>query len=54
MGQGLNRKAVSYLNDLTVLSMSVMGFQKSLDGEWVDGVSTIHFFLYYQKMSFYG
>ena len=32
--------------DLSVLSMSVMGFQKkSLDGGWVGEVSSIHFFL---------
>ena len=34
-------KVVSYY-DLSVLSMSMMGFQKkSLDGEWVGGVSSI-------------
>ena len=35
--------------DLSVLSMSVMGFQnkKSLDGGWVDGVSSIQFVLYF-------
>ena len=34
-------KVVSYY-DLSVLSMSVMGFpKKSLDGEWVGGVSSI-------------
>ena len=38
-------KVVGYY-DLSVLSMSVMGFQKkSLDGGWVDGVSSIQFFL---------
>ena len=37
-------KIVGYY-DLSVLSMSVMGFQKSLDGGWVGGVSSIHFFL---------
>ena len=32
--------------DLSVLSMSVMGFQKnSLDGGWAGGVSSIQFFL---------
>ena len=32
--------------DPSVLSMSVMGFQKeSLDGGWVGGVSSIQFFL---------
>ena len=36
-------KVVGYY-DLSVLSMSVMGFQKSLDGGWVGGVSSIHFF----------
>ena len=37
-------KVVSYY-DLSVLSMSVMGFQKkSLDGGWVGGVSSIQFF----------
>ena len=33
-------KVVSYY-DLSVLSMSVMGFKKSLDGGWVGGVSSI-------------
>ena len=34
-------KVVGYY-DLSVLSTSVMGFQKkSLDGGWVDGVSSI-------------
>ena len=38
-------KVVGYY-DLSVLSMSVMGFQKkSLDGGWVGGVSSIQFFL---------
>ena len=38
-------KVVGY-HDLSVLSMSVMGFQKkSLDGVWVGGVSYIQFFL---------
>ena len=37
------RKVVGYC-DLSVLSMSVMGFQKkSLDGGWVGGVSSIQF-----------
>ena len=35
--QSLGRKVIY---DLSVLSMSVMGFQ-SLDGGWVDGVSSI-------------
>ena len=36
-------KVVGYY-DMSVLSMSVMGFQKkSLDGGWVDGVSSIQF-----------
>ena len=30
--------------DLCVLSMSVMGFQKSLDGGWVCGWSEVYFF----------
>ena len=38
-------KVVGYY-DLSVLSMSVMGFQKkSLYGGWVGGVSSIQFFL---------
>ena len=38
-------KVVGYY-DLSVLSMSVMGFQqKSLDGGWVGGVGSIQFFL---------
>ena len=38
-------KVVGYY-DLSVLSMSVMGFQKkSLDRGWVGGVSSIQFFL---------
>ena len=39
-------KVVGYY-DLSVLSMSVMVFQKknSLDGGWVGGVSSIHIFL---------
>ena len=38
-------KVVSYY-DLSVVSMSVMGFQKkSLDGGWVGGVSSIQVFL---------
>ena len=36
-------KVVGYY-DLRVLSMSVMGFQKSLDGAWVGGVSSIQVF----------
>ena len=36
-------KVVSYY-DLSVLSMSVMGFQKNSDGEWVGGVSSIQFY----------
>ena len=37
-------KVVSYY-DLSVLSMSVMGFQKkSLDGGWVGGVRSIQVF----------
>ena len=37
-------KVVGYY-DLSVLSMSVMGFQKkSLDGGWVGVVSSIQFF----------
>ena len=36
-------KVVGYYN-LSVLSMSVMGFQKSLDGGWVGVVSSIQFF----------
>ena len=37
-------KVISYY-DLSVLSMSVMGFQKSLDGGgWVGGVSSIQLF----------
>ena len=40
-------KVVGYY-DLSVLSMSVMGFQKkSLDGGWVDGVSSIQFFWHF-------
>ena len=36
-------KVVGYY-DLSVLSTSVMGFQKkSLDGGWVGGVRSIHF-----------
>ena len=36
-------KVVGYY-DFSVLSMSVMGFQKqSLDGVWVSGVSSIQF-----------
>ena len=31
--------------DLSVLTMSVMGFQKKLDGGWVGGVSSIQFLL---------
>ena len=34
-------KVVGYY-DLSVLSMSVMCFQKKLDGGWVGGVSSIH------------
>ena len=37
-------KVVSYY-DLSVLSMSVMGFQKKLDGGWVGGVSSIQVFV---------
>ena len=38
-------KVVSYY-DLSVLSMSVMGFQKKIsDGGWVSGVSSIQVFL---------
>ena len=38
-------KVVGYY-DLSVLSMSVMGFQKkSLDGGWLGGVSSIQVFL---------
>ena len=37
-------KVVAYY-DLSVLSMSVTGFQKSLAGGWVGGVSSIQFFL---------
>ena len=37
-------KVVSYY-DLSVLSMSVMCFQKSLDEGWVGGVSSIQVFL---------
>ena len=37
-------KVVSYY-DLSVLSLSVRGLQKSLDGEWVCGLSFIQFFL---------
>ena len=33
-------KVVNYY-DLSVQSMSVMGFQKSLDGGWAGGVSSI-------------
>ena len=33
-------KVVGYY-DLSVLSMSAMGFQKKLDGGWVVGVSSI-------------
>ena len=36
-------KVVSYY-DLSVLSMSVMGFKKSLDRGWVGGVSSIVLF----------
>ena len=36
-------KVVGYY-ELSVLSMSVMGFQKSLDGGWVGGVSSVNFF----------
>ena len=37
-------QVVSY--DLSVLSMSVMGFQKTkLDGKWVGGVSSIQIYL---------
>ena len=40
-------KVVGYY-DPSVLSMSVMGFQKeSLDGGWVGGVSSIQFFWKY-------
>ena len=36
-------KVVDYYN-LSILSMSMMGFQnKSLDGEWLGGVSSIQF-----------
>ena len=35
-------KVVGYY-DVSVLSMSVMGFQKKLDGEWVGVVSSIQF-----------
>ena len=40
-------KVVGYY-DLSVLSMSVMGFQKNqnLDGGWVGGVSSIQFFFW--------
>ena len=38
-------KVVDYY-DLSVLSMSVMGFQKSLDGGWVGGVSSIQVFFW--------
>ena len=39
-------KVVGY-HDLSVLSMSVMGFQKqSLDGGWVGGVSSIQVFFW--------
>ena len=37
-------KVVSYY-DLSVLSMSVMGFKNSLNGGWVGGVSSIQFYL---------
>ena len=36
-------KVVGYY-DLSVLSMTVMGFQKSLDGGWVGGVLYPSFF----------
>ena len=36
-------KAVGFY-DLSGLSMSVMGFKKSLDGRWVGGVSSIQVF----------
>ena len=38
-------KVVSHY-DLNVLSMSVMGFQKSLDRGWVGWVSSIQFFCF--------
>ena len=38
-------KVVGYY-DLNVLSMSLMGFpKKCLDGGWMGGLSSIHFFL---------
>ena len=41
-------QVVGYYN-LSVLSMSVMGFKKKLDGGWVGGVSSIQFFLTLQS-----
>ena len=37
-------KVVGYY-DLSILSMSVMGFEKSLDGGWLGGMSSIQIFL---------
>ena len=37
--------------DLSVLSMSMMGFQKSLDGGWVGGVSSIQ--VYFGFLEFF-
>ena len=36
-------KVVSYY-DLSILSMSVMGFQEKLNRDWMDGVSFIQFY----------
>ena len=45
-------KVVGYY-DLSVLSMSVMGFQKkSLDGGWVGGVSFIQFVVFLEFFNF--
>ena len=43
-------KVVSYY-DWSVLTMSVMGFQKSLDGGWVGGVSSIQ--VYFGFLEFF-
>ena len=42
LSSSLLKKVVTYYYDLSVLSMSMMGFQKkSLDGGWVGGLSSI-------------
>ena len=45
------QKVVGYY-DLSVLSTSLMDFQKKLDGGWVGGVSSIQFFYVWNFLNF--